>query len=243
VGAALVMLGFGGALAGCGPSSRAAASRKADPAPDVAVPPKGERDRPVMVMYGVRQVRYDPNKPLSAVTNRVTGSVTDAESGEPMPGATVTVMPESSGRAALAGIDGYYSIAADRGDTLRFNFPGYLVEKATVAGDELNVRMKPDTARLNITVVTMYGVRSARYNPGKQVSIVTGRVTGENGEPLQYVNVSVTDGSAGVVTDRDGRYTIQADKGDELRFSHHDMLTKTIKAGRRGELNVRLKKD
>jgi TonB-linked SusC/RagA family outer membrane protein len=48
---------------------------------------------------------------------------------------------------------------------------------------------------------------------------ITGTVTGEDGEPLAGVSVSVKGTTTGVITQFDGKYTIEAAQGDVLVFS------------------------
>ncbi|HPG05531.1 MAG TPA: carboxypeptidase-like regulatory domain-containing protein [Saprospiraceae bacterium] len=53
----------------------------------------------------------------------ITGTVTDAESGEPLIGANILVKGTSLGN--VTDIDGTYSIQANTGDVLVFSYTGY----------------------------------------------------------------------------------------------------------------------
>lgn len=57
---------------------------------------------------------------------------------------------------------------------------------------------------------------------------VTGKVTDREGEPLIGVNIVVANSSAGTVTDENGYYSIQADKGHILRFSYIGFFTQEV---------------
>jgi hypothetical protein len=170
----LVMLGFGGVVglaSGCG-AGRASKSRKTEGAPAADSVVIRDGDVPMRVMYGVPPARFDPNRPMreSAVAEKrtVTGTVTD-DRGEAVAGTLVCVMPETLGRFAVSDNNGRYSIDATDGDTLRFNYLGYVEQKITVRGDTLDVRMKPETISIDIHVIGMYGVPPARFDPDRPV--------------------------------------------------------------------------
>lgn len=63
-----------------------------------------------------------------------------------------------------------------------------------------------------------------------QSMTVTGTVTAaSDGEPLIGVSVRVIDGSLGVLTDIDGNYTIQAEKGATISFTYIGFVTQEVK--------------
>lgn len=88
-------------------------------------------------------------------TLTVTGVVTSAEDGTPIVGCTVRI--EGSRKATTTNISGEYSIQANKGETLLFNFIGYKQEKRVVASSKLNVAMKTDNAPLSESVVVCFG--------------------------------------------------------------------------------------
>ncbi len=108
----LLLLGFGGTvglLGSCG-ANRAQKSRTADPAPE----PVEVQDSvvPIRVMYGVPAVRFDPDKPMlrRAMGRMITGSVTDADSGDALHGVLVEAVTESKEIFAITDPRGRYSI-------------------------------------------------------------------------------------------------------------------------------------
>ncbi|MDN5284012.1 MAG: SusC/RagA family TonB-linked outer membrane protein [Mucilaginibacter sp.] len=90
---------------------------------------------------------------------RVTGKVTDSQSGETLPGVSVKVKGSSEG--TVTDINGAYHIeAAENSTVLIFSFIGYLSQEITVSGATLNISLKPDQAALKEVVVVGYGKQS-----------------------------------------------------------------------------------
>jgi iron complex outermembrane receptor protein len=98
----------------------------------------------------------------------VTGKVTDAETGEPLIGATVSVVGTT--RGSVTDIDGNYSVAVPEGSTqLRFAYTGYKEEVVDLgASNVISIAMTPGTV-LDEVVVIGYGVA--------KVSDLTGSVS------------------------------------------------------------------
>ncbi len=77
----------------------------------------------------------------------------------------------------------------------------------------------------------------------KQVITVTGTVT-DNGEPLPGVNISVKGTSIGVVSDVNGKYTINVPNAESvLLFSFVGYVTSEITVGDRREISIALSED
>ena len=68
---------------------------------------------------------------------------------------------------------------------------------------------------------------------------VTGVVSDNNGDPLPGVTVQVVGRQGGVITDADGRYTIDAANNEELRFQFVGMKPQTISVGNLSTINVK----
>mgnify|MGYP002762181070 CR=1 FL=1 len=92
----------------------------------------------------------------------VTGTVTEAETGEPLPGATVQIADENTGAASDA--EGQYRITSvPAGEqTLRVSFVGYQTEERTinVPADgtvRVNFQLRTSQAELEEVVVQAYG--------------------------------------------------------------------------------------
>lgn len=76
-----------------------------------------------------------------------------------------------------------------------------------------------------------------------QVKTVAGMVTDVLGDPLIGATVQIQGGSAGVITDLDGRYSLSVTPADLLEFSYVGMVKQTIKVGTQDVINVQLKDD
>lgn len=72
---------------------------------------------------------------------------------------------------------------------------------------------------------------------------VKGLVTDNSGEPLVGVSVLIDRTHNGVSTDVDGKYIIQANENDMLKFSYIGMRSTKIKVGKRNLINVSLQED
>ncbi|MBN1187279.1 MAG: TonB-dependent receptor [Bacteroidales bacterium] len=73
---------------------------------------------------------------------------------------------------------------------------------------------------------------------------VTGIVTDIDGLPLPGVNVVIKGTNIGVITDIDGKYTIQVDNGDQvLQFSFVGYVTREIAVGDQTAMNIVLEED
>ena len=87
----------------------------------------------------------------------VTGTVID-ETGEPLIGATVQVVGESTG--AVTDIDGHYQVMVPAsGKQLIFSYVGYNSLTLDITSGVMNVTLKPNTEMLEEVVVIGYGVR------------------------------------------------------------------------------------
>jgi TonB-linked SusC/RagA family outer membrane protein len=86
----------------------------------------------------------------------VQGTVTDQETGEPLPGVNVLVKGTGTGTATDA--DGKYSLEVpDENDVLVFSFIGYLPQEVTVNNQTtINVTLPQDFSALSEVVVTGY---------------------------------------------------------------------------------------
>lgn len=72
---------------------------------------------------------------------------------------------------------------------------------------------------------------------------ITGIVTDSHGDPLPGVTVQVVGRQGGVITDADGRYSIQAAPNEELRLQFVGMKPQTISVGNATTLNVVMVED
>lgn len=85
----------------------------------------------------------------------VTGTITDSENGESLPGATVTVEGTSNG--TITDIDGKYSLKVDANAILVFSFVGYDTQEIPINGQtQIDVDLLLDMQALEEVVVVGY---------------------------------------------------------------------------------------
>ncbi|MCX2679905.1 TonB-dependent receptor [Galbibacter sp. EGI 63066] len=124
----------------------------------------------------------------------VSGVVTEAATGTPIPGVNVLVKGSTTG--TTTDFDGAYEINANDGDVLQFSYIGFTTTEKVVAGSTMNVALQEDTQQLEEVVVIGYGsvkkedltgttdlVTSEDFNKGPIVSaqsLISGRVAGVN---------------------------------------------------------------
>jgi TonB-linked SusC/RagA family outer membrane protein len=89
---------------------------------------------------------------------RITGTVTDAATGEPVIGANV--VEKGSANGTVTDVDGNYSISVSTSATLQISFIGYYTQEIPVGNQtKLDVRLLEDTKILEEVVVVGYGVQ------------------------------------------------------------------------------------
>jgi TonB-linked outer membrane protein, SusC/RagA family len=146
---------------------------------------------------------------------KVTGKVTDAKTGEGLPGVSVIVKGTTTGTAT--DINGAYSINASKGATLVFSFVGYTPFTATVEGTTLNVKLAEASKTIEEVVVIGYGtvkksdatgsvqaIGTKDFNKGASVSaeqLIQGKtpgvvITSDGGAPGSSSTVRIRGGSS-----------------------------------------------
>ncbi|HXK00156.1 MAG TPA: carboxypeptidase-like regulatory domain-containing protein, partial [Gelidibacter sp.] len=102
----------------------------------------------------------------------VTGVVTSAEEGLPLPG--VSVLVKGTARGAQTDFDGKYSINVRVGETLAFSFVSMKSTEVVVgASNTINVTMQEDVAALDEVVIVAYGEQSQRSIVGAMATVST----------------------------------------------------------------------
>lgn len=107
----------------------------------------------------IMALAFNANAAISNKTGRnlaiqVSGTVTD-ETNQPLPGVSVRIKNTDKGAATDA--RGKYSIAADEGSILVFNFIGYTPQEVAVGGSAtINVKLMPKANMLNEVVAIGY---------------------------------------------------------------------------------------
>lgn len=118
---------------------------------------------------------------VMAQSRKVTGKITDGETGAPMPGVTVLVKGSNSGGTTDA--NGAYSINVPEKATLVFSFVGYATQEVSVGNrSTINLALAPDTKALQEVVVTGYASQSKKD--------ITGAVAVVDVKEMKKVNAS-----------------------------------------------------
>ena len=92
---------------------------------------------------------------------RITGKVTDASTGEGIPGASVLV--KGTTRGTVSDLDGNYSIEASSTDVLVFSFIGYTTVEETVGTrTSISLTLSESIQGLNEVVVVGYGTQEKK---------------------------------------------------------------------------------
>ncbi len=127
----------------------------------------------------------------------VRGRVTDARTGDPLPGTNVVVPGTMTGTAT--DVDGAYSLSvASLQDSLHFSFIGYLSQTVAIAGrTTVDVALAEDTGMLEDVIVVGYGTQERQS--------VTGAISTISSEDLAKTTSTTTSGAlvgkvAGVLT-------------------------------------------
>lgn len=89
----------------------------------------------------------------------ITGTVTDAFTGETLPG--VTVMVQGTTKGTTTGTDGKFTLNLPNTNAiLIFSFVGYLTEKISASGKSvIDVKLKADVKKLDEVVIVGYGTQ------------------------------------------------------------------------------------
>lgn len=118
----------------------------------------------------------------------VTGVVTEASTGEPMPGVTIQVKGTTTG--TISNVDGQYTIQAKTNDILVFSTIGMkTIERTVSSSAPINVAMEEDNVQLDQVVVIGYGSVKKSHLSGAVSSVgakeLNGNVTTSAASALQ----------------------------------------------------------
>ncbi|WP_340105984.1 SusC/RagA family TonB-linked outer membrane protein [Rhodohalobacter sp. 8-1] len=116
----------------------------------------------------------------------IEGRVTDADTGDPLPGVTIIVPGTNMG--TNSGINGEYTLTVPEGtETLVFSFVGYLSQEVQINGrTEINTELQEEVIAMDEAVVTAFGLQREQRSLGTAV----GRVSGEDLAEISDINVS-----------------------------------------------------
>jgi len=98
----------------------------------------------------------------------VKGVVSDADGS--LPGVSITIQGTTTG--VQTDFDGNYTISANQGDVLVYNYLGYKTEQRTVGSEAvINVTMTQDATELDEIVVIGYGSTTVKDATGSVTSV------------------------------------------------------------------------
>ncbi|MBW6537883.1 MAG: SusC/RagA family TonB-linked outer membrane protein, partial [Mariniphaga sp.] len=118
---------------------------------------------------------------VEAQVRRITGTVTSADDGTPIPG--VSVMVEGTTLGTITNIDGVYQLdVPNDAQRLIFSFVGMTAQQVEITGNTLNVVMEQAYVGLDEVMVVAYGTQTKKSLTGSQAAI--------KGEELQKIQVS-----------------------------------------------------
>lgn len=108
--------------------------------------------------------------------NRITGTVKDGSTGEPLIGVNISVKGTQGG--TITDVAGHYSIEAAVGEVLVFSYVGYNSEEITVSSEGIiDVVMIPNIQELEEVVVVGYGTQRKSDITGSVVSVSDDQLT------------------------------------------------------------------
>jgi TonB-linked SusC/RagA family outer membrane protein len=118
-----------------------------------------------------------------AQTQTVSGTVTAASDGFPLPG--VTVLEKGTSNGVTTGVDGEYQLSVQPNATLVFRFIGMTTQEIPVGGrSTIDVQLATDQKVLEEVVVVGYGTQERR-----EVTGATAKVTAEELQDIPVVSV------------------------------------------------------
>ena len=89
----------------------------------------------------------------------ISGQVTDATTGEPLPGVNVMIIGTTTG--TVTDLDGNFSLQVSEGVRIRFSYIGYSTKELTTGGQNTyNIQLELDSQNLGEVLVIGYGEQS-----------------------------------------------------------------------------------
>ncbi len=108
----------------------------------------------------------------NAQQQEVSGTITEAETGMPLPG--VTVLEKGTSNGTSTDFDGNYTITVSDGATLVLTMVGYQKLEISVASGEFDAALQTDTEALDEVVVTALGIKRSEKALGYALTEVGG---------------------------------------------------------------------
>lgn len=137
----------------------------------------------------------DENSVVAVQQQRVTGTITDASSGEPLVGVNIVVEGTTTG--TMTDINGKFTIEVpNRNSVLAISYIGYIAQRINVGGRAvIDVSMESDLKALEEVVVTGYGTVRKSDLTGSVSSIKTEQILQL---PTQRVDQAIQGRATGV---------------------------------------------
>jgi TonB-linked SusC/RagA family outer membrane protein len=145
---------------------------------------------------------------LFAQSNAIKGVVLD-NNGEPLPGASVTI--KGTTRGTVTGLEGRFTISANKGETLLVRVIGYDSQEQLITNESnYSFQLKETTNNLNEVVVTALGVKKEFQKLGYSETVISGDEMTEarDANPLQSMEGKVAGLSIGSSSEMFGTPTV-----------------------------------
>lgn len=116
-----------------------------------------------------------------------------------------------------------------------------IIKNGAIIGSSLFLALQSNAGTTGFKTITGYEI-----NPREEAGFfktITGTVIDEEGKPVAGVAVSVNNRKATVTTTLDGTFTIEANEGEDLVFSHISYISKTVKVGAESRLSITLQQN
>ena len=128
---------------------------------------------------------FHENRQDLAVEQTIAGTVSDEETGEPLPG--VNILAKGTTTGTITDLDGKYRLTVNDGvTTLVFSSIGYVTQEISINGQStINLTMQQDIQSLSEVVVVGYGTQQKRD--------LTGSISSVKSEEIKDIPVSQAD--------------------------------------------------
>jgi TonB-linked SusC/RagA family outer membrane protein len=113
---------------------------------------------------------------FSLSATEISGTVTDASSGDALPG--VNVLVKGTTRGTVTDLEGKYSIEVSAGEVLSFSYIGYISDEVTIESQTIiDIQLAPDVKALEEIVVVGYGTQKRLEVTGAIASVGSDELT------------------------------------------------------------------
>ena len=107
---------------------------------------------------------------VNAQTKSISGTVTSADDGAPIPG--VSVVAEGTTVGTITNVDGYYQLKVPEDtENLIFSFVGMRTKNVPVTGNTVNAVLQPDIIGVDEVMVVAYGTKTKKALVGAITSV------------------------------------------------------------------------